>query len=97
MVKVGSTRVSVASVTTVASAVAVPSALKLATRVRSAPISRHTPTIPLQVIITAANTVSRARVEASGPPAIIRVTINATSMTLTATSRTSDPNGSPTR
>ena len=80
-----------------ASAVAVPSALKLATPARSAPISRQTPTIPLQVIMTAANTVSRARVEVSEPPETIRVTMSATSMTVTETASTSDPNGSPTR
>ena len=84
---------SVTSVDTVASAVAVPSALKEATRSRSAPISSETPTIPLQVIITAANTVSRASVTVSEPPESIRVTISATSITATATASTSDPNG----
>jgi hypothetical protein len=49
------------------------------------------------VIITAANTVSRASVAVSGPPDTERVTISATSMTVTATASTSDPNGSPTR
>src|SRR5215207_3694606 len=53
--------------------------------------------MPLQVIITAAKTVSRASDLVSGPPDTINVTINATSMTVTATARTSDPNGSPTR
>ena len=53
--------------------------------------------MPLVVIMTAANTVSRAREAVSGPPETIRVTINATSITVTATARTSDPNGSPTR
>jgi hypothetical protein len=53
--------------------------------------------MPLQVIITAAKTVSRASELVSGPPDTINVTINATSMTVTATARTSDPNGSPTR
>src|SRR5215213_1466637 len=53
--------------------------------------------MPLQVIITAAKTVSRASELVSGPPDTISVTINATSMTVTATARTSDPNGSPTR
>jgi hypothetical protein len=98
VVKVGSTRQRVARVDTVARAVADPSALKAATRVRSAPTSRQTPTMPLQVIITAANTVSRARVAASsGVLDAIRVTIRATSMTVTATASTSEPNGSPTR
>ena len=55
------------------------------------------PTTPLQVIITAANTVSRASVDVSSPPETISVTISATSMTVTATASTSDPNGSPTR
>ena len=49
------------------------------------------------VIITAANTVSRASVEVSGPPETISVTISATSITVTATASTSEPNGSPTR
>ena len=51
----------------------------------------------MQVIITAANTVSRAREAALSPPDSIRVTIRATSITVTATARTSDPYGSPTR
>jgi hypothetical protein len=53
--------------------------------------------MPLQVIITAANTVSRASVAVSEPPDTISVTISATSITVTAIARTSDPNGSPTR
>jgi hypothetical protein len=97
VVNVGSTRLSVASVDTVASAVAVPSALKDATRRRSAPTSSDMPTMPLQVIMTAANTVSRASVSVSEPPDAINVTISATSITVTATARTSEPYGSPTR
>jgi hypothetical protein len=97
VVNVGSTRLSVASVDTVASAVAVPSALKDATRRRSAPTSSDMPTMPLQVIMTAANTVSRASVSVSEPPEAINVTISATSITVTATARTSEPYGSPTR
>src|SRR5579875_4012471 len=62
-----------------------------------APSSNEIPTMPLQVSMTAEKTVSRARVLASGPPLIISVTISATSMTVTATASTSDPNGSPTR
>lgn len=53
--------------------------------------------MPLAVIMTAAKTVSRASEAVSGPPETMRVTINATSITVTATARTSDPNGSPTR
>ena len=53
--------------------------------------------MPLVVIMTAANTVSRASEAVSGPPEIIRVTIRPTSITVTATASTSDPNGSPTR
>ena len=49
------------------------------------------------MIISAANTVSRASDAVSGPPTTIRVTINDTSMMVTATARTSEPNGSPTR
>ena len=94
---VGTTRESVASVATVASAVAVPSALNVATRCRSVAASSDSPTIPVAVIMTAANTVSRASVAVSSPPAIISVTISATSITVTATASTSEPNGSPTR
>jgi hypothetical protein len=53
--------------------------------------------MPLQVIITAANTVSRASVSVPESLETISVTISATSMTVTATARTSDPKGSPTR
>ena len=53
--------------------------------------------MPLTLIITAANTVSRASPEVSLSPLTIRVTISATSMTVTATARISEPNGSPTR
>ena len=49
------------------------------------------------MIITAANTVSRASVAVSLPPDTISVTISATSITVTATASTSEPNGSPTR
>src|SRR5215207_9993270 len=97
VVKVGRTRLSVASVAMVASAAPVPSALNEITEYRSPPTKSERPTMPLQVIITAAKTVSRASELVSGPPDTINVTINATSMTVTATARTSDPNGSPTR
>ena len=90
-VKVGSTRLSVASDTTVARAAPVPSGLKCATWKRRAPASRASPTIPLAVIITAAKTVSRASDSAFGPPDAISVTISATSMTVTATARTREP------
>ena len=53
--------------------------------------------MPLVVIITAAKTVSRASDSALAPPDAIRVTISATSITVTATASTSDPNGSPSR
>ena len=53
--------------------------------------------MPLRLSITAANTVSRARVEVSFPPPTIRVTIRATSITVTATASTSEPSGSPRR
>ena len=38
-------------------------------------MSRHAPTIPVRIIITAANTVSRARLADSGPPDTINETI----------------------
>lgn len=97
VVKVGRTRLSVASVATVARAVAAPSALNEASPLRRVPTSSEMPRMPLHVIITAANTVSRASVAVSGPPEIISVTISATSITVTETASTSDPNGSPTR
>src|SRR5262245_11331772 len=98
VVKRGSTRPSTASVVTVPSAVAAPSALKSAVRARRAPTRTEMPRIPLQVIITAAKTVSRASTAVScGSPDTISVTISATSITVTAIARTSDPNGSPTR
>ena len=97
VVNAGSTRQTTASVQTVASAVAVPSALNDAVPRRSAPSSSEMPTMPLVVIITAANTVSRASVSVSSPPETISVTISATSITVTATASTSEPNGSPTR
>src|SRR5215218_6477786 len=53
--------------------------------------------MPLQVIMTAAKTVSRARDAVSGPPDTMSVTMSATSMIVTATASTSEPNGSPTR
>jgi hypothetical protein len=53
--------------------------------------------MPLHVIMTAANTVSRARVDVSPLPETIKVTIRPTSITVTATARTSEPKGSPTR
>lgn len=55
------------------------------------------PTMPLQVIITAAKTVSRAREELLSPPSTMRVTIRATSMTVTAMASTREPKGSPAR
>ncbi len=97
VVNVGSTSVRVASVITVASAPPLPSALNSVVPCLSAPSSRATPTMPFVVIMTAAKTVSRASDDASGPPDTISVTIRATSMIVTATARTSDPNGSPTR
>lgn len=95
--KFGSTRHTVASVSTQASAAPVPSALKVTVLWRIAPTSSEMPTMPLQVSMAAEKTVSRASVLASGPPMTMSVTISATSMTVTATASTRDPNGSPTR
>ncbi len=47
--------------------------------------------MPLHVIISAANTVSRARLELVVSLVAIRVTMSATSMTVTATASTSEP------
>src|SRR5262245_33868456 len=53
--------------------------------------------MPLHTIMTAANTVSRASPAFSAGAATITETIRATSITVTATARTSVPNGSPVR
>ena len=53
--------------------------------------------MPLHEIITAANTVSRASVALPALSPTMRVTIRPTSMTVTATASTIEPNGSPTR
>src|SRR5688572_19054549 len=97
VVKVGTTRPSVDKVATVARAAPAPSALNDTTNLCHVPARNDRPTMPLHVMMTAANTVSRARVSAAPAPAIISVTISATSITVTATARTSDPYGSPTR
>src|SRR5215813_1449676 len=97
VVKVGRTSPSVESVATVAMDAPAPSALNETTGPRRVPARIDSPTMPFDVMMTAANTVSRARVSAEPAPAIINVTIRATSITVTATASTSDPNGSPTR
>ena len=96
-VNFGRTRVSPDSVITVARADPVPSGLNTARWCRRAQTSREQPTIPLRLIMTAAKTVSRARVEAWSEPLTIRVTMSATSMMVTATARIREPTGSPTR
>ena len=53
--------------------------------------------MPLQTIITAANTVSRASPAFSAGAASMTETISAISMTVTASASTSVPNGSPVR
>jgi len=83
-------------VATQASAAPVPSGLNRVVRNLIDPTSSDAPTMPLQVIITAENTVSRASVAVFSPPEIISVTISATSITVTATASSSDPYGSPT-
>jgi hypothetical protein len=93
---VGNTRLSVAIVATVANAPPVPSGLKTATCRRTAPTNRDSPRMPLQVIMTAANTVSRASDCVFPPPLTMSVTMSATSITVTATASTSEPYGSPT-
>jgi len=47
--------------------------------------------MPLQVIITAAKTVSRASVDVSSLLDTMSVTMSPTSITVTATARTSEP------
>src|SRR6476620_3699779 len=96
VVNVGTTMPSVDKVATVASAAPAPSALNETTDPRLVPARIDKPRMPLQVMMTAANTVSRASVSAAPAPAIISVTMSATSITVTATASTSDPTGSPT-
>ncbi len=97
VVKRGSSSVSVARVTTVANDEPVPSALNTVSPVFRAPTRSERPTMPFTLIITAAKTVSRASSDVSLWPLTMRVTIRATSMTVTATARISEPYGSPTR
>ena len=92
----GSTSVSVVRVATVASAAPLPSALNSAMPCLFDATSSDRPRMPLHVIITAAKTVSRARLDAPALPADMSVTIRPTSMIVTATASVSDPNGSPT-
>src|SRR6188508_2859372 len=65
VVNVGSTRLSVTKVVSTASAPPDPSTLNSRTRWRSGPSTSAIPTTPLQVIIIAAKTVSRASEAAS--------------------------------
>ena len=97
VVNVGSTSVSVTRVAAVASMVAVASALNVAILFLSASINREMPTRPVHAIMKAANTVSRARLADSSGEDTISVRISETSITVTASARTSEPNGSPTR
>ena len=76
VVNVGMTRPRVDNVATVASAAPAPSALKDTTDPRRVPTRIDRPTIPLHVRITAAYTVSRARVSAEPAPLSISVTIS---------------------
>ena len=55
------------------------------------------PMTPFAMIITVAYIVSRASVAFSPPPASITDTISDDSIAVTASARTSVPNGSPTR
>ena len=95
--KLGSTSVSTEMAASVASEALTPCWPKLCSWWRVPPTSRHSPTMPLRISITAANTVSRASAPVSKPPASISETISATSITVTASARISVPKGSPTR
>ena len=97
VVNVGRTRLSVVSVSTVTSAVAVPSALNEATCRRSAATRTLTGDHPV-----ARDHPRRRRCRArawrvSESPEAINVTISPTSINVTASARMSAPNGSPTR
>jgi hypothetical protein len=67
---------SVASVITAANAPPLPAAWNSTTWWRTDPTSSDSPTIPLQVIITAAKTVSRASVAVCGPPEAVMLRIS---------------------
>jgi hypothetical protein len=97
VVNAGSTSAMVATAVSVARVAVTPSTRNSSSWCRSAPTTRHRPTTPLQTIMKAANTVSRASVAVCSPPEDISVTMRPTSITVTATARISVPNGSPTR
>src|SRR3954454_18170675 len=97
VVNVGSTRLSVTSAVITVSAEYDACTRNSCTRCRNEPTTSDSPRMPLQVIITAAKTVSRANDAVLSPPDAINVTISATSMTVTASARISVPKGSPTR
>src|SRR6266404_3999607 len=84
VVSVGNTSVRVVRVVKTASAGVVPSTRKASTWCRKLPTNKHRPTTPLQIIITVANTVSRASELAPAPAERIIETIRDTSMTVTA-------------
>ena len=96
VVAFGRISVSVVSAASTASAALAPWIWKPCSWCRMPPASRQIPTSPLQMIMTAANTVSRAS-DALPSTLTMTDTISATSITVTATARTSEPNGSPTR
>ena len=93
----GRTSVSVVRVASTASGGMVPSGRNDSSRWRKLPVTRLSPTTPVQMIITAAYTVSRARAAAAVPPESIIATINDASITVTASARINVPKGSPTR
>ena len=94
---VGSTSVRVAKAASTVSAGFVPSTRNASSWWRMPPSNMQSPTTPLQTIMIAANTVSRASNALSSPPDSIIETMRATSMTVTAIARISVPKGSPVR
>lgn len=103
VVTLGSTSVKVLKATSTASAGLVPSTRNTSTRCLMPPTRMHKPTTPLQTIMMAANTVSRASAAVALLVAVLRVaapgcrsasiseTISATSITVTATASTRVP------
>jgi hypothetical protein len=87
----------IAMVARATSAALTPSMEKACSRCLSPPTSKHKPMMPFKMIITAANTVSRASADAAEPPASMSETINATSISVTDKASTRVPKGSPTR
>ena len=97
VVKVGKTKVRVLRANKAASAGPTPWTRNTCSRWRQPPSSRHSPTTPLQMIMMAENSVSRARVTLPVLSDNMKDRISATSITVTDNARIKVPRGSPVR